>query len=182
VGLGLIFLGIFLAQPVIDAPAIRIMSDVSAPPIFPMLFVTIACGAISGFHGLVSSGTTAKQVNKLADSRLIGYGAMLGEGTLAVATTIAAVAGFNELVDDIGCNSPINGDLTHWAKEGVLLINSVLTVIEAKANSHKNIGWEIFTDSVIQKLSQEYNNLVFVLWGNPSQKNLLLLMSKNILF
>ena len=93
VGLGLIFLGIFLAQPVIDAPAIRTSGDVSAPPIFPMLFVTIACGAISGFHGLVSSGTTSKQVSKLSDARLIGYGAMLGEGTLAVASTIAAVAG-----------------------------------------------------------------------------------------
>ena len=93
VGLGLIFLGIFIAQPVIDAPAIREVADSGAPPIFPMLFVTIACGAISGFHGLVSSGTTSKQVNKLSDARLIGYGAMLGEGTLAVASTIAAVAG-----------------------------------------------------------------------------------------
>jgi carbon starvation protein len=60
-----------------------------------MLFVTIACGAISGFHGLVSSGTTSKQVSKLSDARLIGYGAMLGEGTLAVASTIAAVAGIS---------------------------------------------------------------------------------------
>ena len=93
VGLGLIFLGIFIAQPMIDAPAIREITDSGAPPIFPMLFVTIACGAISGFHGLVSSGTTSKQVNKLSDARLIGYGAMLGEGTLAVASTIAAVAG-----------------------------------------------------------------------------------------
>jgi len=93
VGLGLIFLGIFIAQPIIDAPAIREISDPGAPPIFPMLFVTIACGAISGFHGLVSSGTTSKQVNKLSDARLIGYGSMLGEGTLAIASTIAAVAG-----------------------------------------------------------------------------------------
>ena len=93
VGLGLIFLGIFIAQPIIDAPAFREITDSGAPPIFPMLFVTIACGAISGFHGFVSSGTTSKQVNKLSDARLIGYGAMLGEGTLAVASTIAAVAG-----------------------------------------------------------------------------------------
>ena len=93
VGLGLIFLGIFLAQPAIDAPAIREVSDTGAPPIFPMVFVTIACGAICGFPGLVSSGSTSKQVNKLKDARLIGYGAMLGEGTLAVASTIAAVAG-----------------------------------------------------------------------------------------
>jgi carbon starvation protein len=106
VGLGLIFLGIFLAQPEIDAPAIRTAVDLSTPPIFPMLFVTIACGAISGFHGLVSSGTTSKQVNKLSDARLIGYGAMLGEGTLAVASTIAAVAGI-ALVSS--CNLPSIG-------------------------------------------------------------------------
>jgi len=106
VGLGLIFLGIFLTQPVVDAPAIRTAGDLSAPPIFPMLFVTIACGAISGFHGLVSSGTTSKQVNKLKDARLIGYGAMLGEGTLAVASTIAAVAGIALVTS---CNLPSIG-------------------------------------------------------------------------
>ena len=106
VGLGLIFLGIFLAQPLIDAPAIRTVSDSSAPPIFPMLFVTIACGAISGFHGLVSSGTTSKQVNKLKDARIIGYGAMLGEGALAVASTIAAVAGIALVTS---CNLPSIG-------------------------------------------------------------------------
>jgi carbon starvation protein len=106
VGLGLIFLGIFIAQPMIDAPAIREITDSGAPPIFPMLFVTIACGAISGFHGLVSSGTTSKQVNKLSDARLIGYGAMLGEGTLAVASTIAAVAGIALVTQ---CNLPSIG-------------------------------------------------------------------------
>ncbi|QOY51252.1 uracil-DNA glycosylase [Candidatus Sulfurimonas baltica] len=77
---------------------------------------------------------------------------------------------FKELVDDIGCAIPANGNLTQWAKEGVLLINSVLTVVESKPNSHKNIGWEIFTDCVIKKLSFEYENIVFILWGGPSQK------------
>ena len=77
---------------------------------------------------------------------------------------------FKELVDDIGCSKPFYGNLTKWANEGVLLINSVLTVVESNANSHKNIGWEVFTDSVIKKLSLEYENIVFILWGNPSQK------------
>jgi carbon starvation protein len=93
VGLGLIFLAIFIAQPPIDAPFLINISNTSSPPLFPMLFVTIACGAISGFHGLVASGTTSKQVNDLKDARIIGYGAMLGEGTLAIASLIAAVAG-----------------------------------------------------------------------------------------
>jgi len=77
---------------------------------------------------------------------------------------------FKELIDDIGCNIPLNGDLTKWSQEGVLLINSVLSVEESKANSHKNIGWEIFTDSIIQKLSSKFKNIVFILWGGPSQK------------
>ena len=92
VGLGLLFLGIFVAHPCFDAPAIREASD-DAPSMFPILFVTIACGAISGFHGLVSSGTTSKQLDKLEDARLIGYGSMLGEGALALASVMAAVAG-----------------------------------------------------------------------------------------
>lgn len=92
VGLGLLFLGVLIAHPSFDAPMYR-SPEAGAPPIFPILFVTIACGAISGFHGLVSSGTTSKQVDKLRDTRMIGYGAMLGEGSLALAATLAAVAG-----------------------------------------------------------------------------------------
>jgi len=77
---------------------------------------------------------------------------------------------FKELMDDMKCNTPINGNLTKWSKEGVLLINSVLTVLQSQANSHKNMGWETFTDSVIKKLSLECENIVFILWGSPSQK------------
>jgi len=77
---------------------------------------------------------------------------------------------FKELVDDLDCDVPANGELDKWSEQGVLLINSVLTVLEGEANSHKNIGWEIFTDSVIKKLSKNFENLVFILWGNPSQK------------
>ncbi len=92
VGLGALYLGLLVAHPDFDAPAFRTPGD-DAPPIVPILFVTIACGAISGFHGLVSSGTSSKQLDRLRDARLVGYGAMLGEGTLALASTLAAVAG-----------------------------------------------------------------------------------------
>ncbi|MEM1413391.1 MAG: carbon starvation CstA family protein [Myxococcota bacterium] len=92
VGLGGLFLGLLIARPEFDAPAFRTPGD-DAPPLVPILFVTIACGAISGFHGLVSSGTSSKQLDKLRDARLVGYGAMLGEGSLALASTLAAVAG-----------------------------------------------------------------------------------------
>jgi len=114
VGLGLIFLGIAVANPIIEAPPIRTSFEASAPSIFPLLFVTIACGAISGFHGLVSSGTTSKQINSITDARMIGYGGMIGEGTLALASTICAVAGIGLVTT---CNLPAIGavsDLT-WS-------------------------------------------------------------------
>ncbi len=95
VGLGLLFLGIFVAQPVVDAPAVRSLSEPGTPGLFPLLFVTIACGAISGFHGLVASGTSSKQLERLVDAKQVGYGGMIGEGTLALASTIAAVAGIS---------------------------------------------------------------------------------------
>ncbi|MCX6051840.1 MAG: uracil-DNA glycosylase [Campylobacterales bacterium] len=80
---------------------------------------------------------------------------------------------FKELHDDVGCDISACGNLTQWANEGVLLINSVLTVLESRPNSHKDIGWENFTDSVIKKLSLNYKNIVFILWGAPSQKKAL---------
>ncbi|MBI65001.1 MAG: carbon starvation protein A [Candidatus Marinimicrobia bacterium] len=91
VGLGLIYTSILIFRPEITAPALNLSSG--GPPIIPFLFVTIACGAISGFHGLVSSGTTSKQIDKPSDARMIGYGSMIGEGSLALATIIASVAG-----------------------------------------------------------------------------------------
>ncbi len=95
VGLGLLLLGIFVAHPTVDAPAIRSLSEPGTPSLFPLLFVTIACGAISGFHGLVASGTSSKQLAKLSDSRMVGYGGMIGEGTLALVSMITAVAGIS---------------------------------------------------------------------------------------
>ncbi|MCA9574991.1 MAG: carbon starvation protein A [Polyangiales bacterium] len=105
VGLVLLFAGLLVAHPDFDAPPVRTAGE-GAPPIFPVLFVTIACGAISGFHGLVSSGTTSKQLDRLRDARPIGYGSMLGEGTLALLATLAAVAGIG-LVDH--CTLPGQG-------------------------------------------------------------------------
>ena len=92
VGLGILILGLFVAHPEMQAPAINFSAE-GGVPIFPFIFVTIACGAISGFHGLVSSGTTSKQLNKMTDARQIGYGGMLGEGILAMIATLACAAG-----------------------------------------------------------------------------------------
>jgi carbon starvation protein len=92
-GLALIFGGFFLLQPEFVAPLID-LHPAGAPPIFPFVFITIACGAISGFHGLVSSGTTAKQINKESDAVFIGYGGMIGESILGLAAVLATTAGF----------------------------------------------------------------------------------------
>jgi len=92
-GLALLTLGLIVLQPAIVAPAIN-PNPVGAPPMIPFLFITIACGAISGFHGLVSSGTTSKQIGCAKDARAIGYGGMLGEGALGMLAVLASTAGF----------------------------------------------------------------------------------------
>ena len=70
-----------------------------------------------------------------------------------------------EVISDIGDCECLDGDLTPWAKQGVLLINTVLTVQDSSANSHKKQGWEEFTDNIIKHISQEKENIVFILWG-----------------
>lgn len=75
---------------------------------------------------------------------------------------------FKELHDDLGLEEPVSGDLSAWAKEGVLLLNTVLTVEEGKAGSHRAMGWEIFTDEVIRRLNKFPKPVVFMLWGNDA--------------
>lgn len=92
-GLLILYLGLFVSNPEITAPVTNTeANDVSW---FPLLFITIACGAISGFHGLVSSGTTAKQLDKETDARFVGYLGAVGEGALALITIVAVVTYFN---------------------------------------------------------------------------------------
>ncbi len=85
--------GLLIAHPAVVAPAVRLAPE-GAPLLFPFLFITIACGAISGFHSLVASGTSSKQLNSEKDGRLVGYGGMVAEGVLAVIAMLACVAGF----------------------------------------------------------------------------------------
>lgn len=74
---------------------------------------------------------------------------------------------YKEMYDDLGIVEPKNcGDLTKWAENGVLLLNSVLTVLKDRAGSHQNLGWEFFTDSIIKKLNEKNTPVVFILWGS----------------
>ncbi|MCI5952419.1 MAG: uracil-DNA glycosylase [Anaerostipes sp.] len=76
---------------------------------------------------------------------------------------------YQELHDDLGCYIPNNGYLTKWAEQGVLMLNTVLTVRAHQANSHRGIGWEEFTDAAIRILNEQDRPIVFILWGRPAQ-------------
>lgn len=92
VALVIIVAGVIVGMDTIAAPFLR-DTPAGSPPIFPLLFITIACGAVSGFHSLVASGTTAKQLDKETDARYVGYVSSLGEGTLALCSILACSAG-----------------------------------------------------------------------------------------
>ena len=77
---------------------------------------------------------------------------------------------YQELHDDLGCYVPNNGYLTKWASQGVLMLNTVLTVRAHQANSHRGMGWEEFTDAAIRILDEQDRPMVFILWGSPAQK------------
>lgn len=76
---------------------------------------------------------------------------------------------YQELADDIGCQRTVS-HLQDWAREGVLLLNTVLTVRQGEAHSHRGIGWEIFTDEIIKAVSDHRDHVVFILWGKPAQQ------------
>lgn len=79
---------------------------------------------------------------------------------------------FKELKNDLNIDAPSHGCLTDWAKQGVLLLNTVLTVRESEPNSHKNLGWTTFTDRVIELLNEREEPVIFVLWGKNAQEKL----------
>lgn len=85
---------------------------------------------------------------------------------------------FKELKDDLGIERT-DTDLSDWAKQGVFLLNTVLTVEKDKANSHKDIGWEIFTDYVIKQINDKLNNVVFILWGRQARDKKRLISNKS---
>ena len=86
---------------------------------------------------------------------------------------------FKELQDDCGCSIPPHGELTEWAKQGVLLLNTVLTVRAGQANSHANKGWEILTDQIIRLLNEKQTPIVFLLWGRNAQNKISLITNPN---
>ena len=86
---------------------------------------------------------------------------------------------YKELQEDIGGGLPTEGDLSHWAKQGVLLLNTVLTVEEGNANSHKGMGWERLTNRLIESLNELKHPVIFILWGKPAQDKEKLITNPN---
>ena len=85
---------------------------------------------------------------------------------------------FKELKDDLGIDEPKNGNLSSWTKEGVMLLNSVLTVEKDKPASHQNHGWETFTDAVIRKINEKKKPVVFILWGSFAKSKKAIITNK----
>ena len=86
---------------------------------------------------------------------------------------------YKELQEDLGGELPTEGDLSHWAKQGVLLLNTVLTVEEGNANSHKGMGWERLTNRLIESLNELNHPVIFILWGKPAQDKEKLITNSN---
>jgi carbon starvation protein len=97
--LGILYVSVLISAPAVVAPAVNDQVPEGTPGIVPLLFVTIACGAVSGFHGMVSSGTSSKQLDKETDARFVGYFGAVGEGLLALGAIVATTAGFRTLAD-----------------------------------------------------------------------------------
>ncbi len=128
--LALVYLGVFIGQPEIVAPMINDAVPDDTPPLIPLLFVTIACGAISGFHGLVSSGTTSKQLKNEGEARFVGYLGSTGEGLLAVAAILATAAGFATVGD-------WNSHYGSWAEASS---EGIAAFVEGAGNHVNNLG------------------------------------------
>lgn len=129
IGLSILYVSVLLASPAVVAPAVNQALPEGTPSIVPLLFVTIACGAISGFHGMVSSGTSAKQLDKETDGRFVGYFGAVGEGLLALGAIIAATAGYRTLADWEAVYSAFNqGGVSAFVEGGGAIVNSGLGI------------------------------------------------------
>lgn len=129
IGLGLLYGAVLIFRPEVVAPAINADVPDGTPGIMPLLFVTIACGAISGFHGIVSSGTSSKQLDKETDARFVGYFGAVGEGLLALGAIIATTAGFRTLADWEAVYTAFNeGGVGAFVDGGGAILNSGLGI------------------------------------------------------
>ncbi len=170
IGLLVLYGALVLLNPTLVAPAFN--SDVPAgtPSLIPLLFVTIACGAISGFHGLVSSGTTSKQLNKETDARFVGYFGAVGEGMLALAAILAATAGFATLGDWQAMYSAFGqGGVNAFVEAGAYIIHNGLGLPEVTAATLLTVMAALFAGTTMDT-GLRLQRYIFQEWGDIYQQ------------
>ncbi|MBS9402396.1 carbon starvation protein A [Halomonas sp. TRM85114] len=165
IGLIVLYGAILLLNPALVAPMINNDVPAGTPPIFPLLFVTIACGAISGFHGLVASGTTSKQLNKESDVRFVGYFGAVGEGMLALAAILAATAGFATFADWNAMYTAFGaGGVTAFVEGGAYMIHHGLGLPEATAATLLTVMAALFAGTTMDT-GLRLQRYIFQEWG-----------------
>ncbi|MDL2195458.1 carbon starvation CstA family protein [Shewanella algae] len=166
IGLGLLYGAVLLGAPDIVAPAFNTDVPEGTPSIVPLLFVTIACGAISGFHGLVSSGTTSKQLDKEPDVRFVGYFGAIGEGSLALAAIIAATAGFATLADWQAVYHAFGqGGVSAFIKGGANILESGIGMDETMAQTLLTVMVVLFAGTTMDT-GLRLQRYIFQEWGS----------------
>ncbi|WP_417438059.1 carbon starvation protein A [Idiomarina sp.] len=166
IGLILLYGATLLLAPEISAPAFNSNTPEGTPSMLPLLFVTIACGAISGFHGLVASGTTSKQLDKETDARFVGYFGAVGEGSLSLATIIAATAGFATLADWEAVYSSFGqGGVSAFVEGGANIISQGLGLDIGVSETLLTVMAVLFAGTTMDT-GLRLQRYIFQEWGN----------------
>ncbi len=165
IGLFILYGAIVLLNPTMIAPMFNDNVPAGTPSIIPLLFVTIACGAISGFHGLVASGTTSKQLNMEPDARFVGYFGAIGEGGLALAAILVATAGFASLADWQAMYSAFGqGGVTAFVQGGAFIIHNGLGIPEVTAATLLTVMAALFAGTTMDT-GLRLQRYIFQEWG-----------------
>ena len=166
IGLLILYGALVLLNPTLVAPAFNDNVPAGTPSMIPLLFVTIACGAISGFHGLVSSGTTSKQLNKETDARFVGYFGAVGEGMLALAAILAATAGFATFGDWQAMYSAFGqGGVNAFVEGGAFIIHNGLGLPQATAATLLTVMAALFAGTTMDT-GLRLQRYIFQEWGD----------------
>ncbi|KAF0811191.1 carbon starvation protein CstA [Alcanivorax sp. S71-1-4] len=165
VGLILLYGAALIGNPSVVAPMVNDALPMNTPSMIPLLFVTIACGAISGFHGLVASGTTSKQLNRETDARFVGYFGAVGEGALALAAIVAATAGFASLADWQAVYSAFGqGGVTAFVNGGAAILANGLGLDQAVAATLLTVMAALFAGTTMDT-GLRLQRYIFQEWG-----------------
>ncbi|HSH47268.1 MAG TPA: carbon starvation protein A [Halomonas sp.] len=165
IGLIILYGAVVFLNPTVVAPGFNTNVPEGTPSLFPLLFVTIACGAISGFHGLVSSGTTSKQLNKETDARFVGYFGSVGEGMLALGAILAATAGFASLADWEAMYASFGqGGVTAFVEGGAYIIHNGLGLNETTAATLLTVMAALFAGTTMDT-GLRLQRYIFQEWG-----------------